>query len=179
MKKILLATAIVLGITTFSQNIIGTENVAIAQEKNMSTTFVNKLEKGTLPKAEGKVGMTLKTLKSKGKVSYYPAEEFSLYRSKNYDYGFYNTRYNQKVKSSSKIKIVIREYNFSFSKSSIKKKLGKQLPTYGQYGYQTKTDIYKVGKYYAMVFDIDKKTNVYVGTKTAICTAAWVDEIYD
>ncbi|MGL6030675.1 MAG: hypothetical protein ACRC0Q_00755 [Kurthia gibsonii] len=51
------------------------------------------------------------------------------------------------------------------------------MPAYGQYGYQTQSNIYKVGKYYAMV--LTKKTNMSVDTKIAIRTAAWVDEIYD
>lgn len=170
MKKFLLASALVLGISTGSVALTDTEINAQAKSYDMKPRLATALKQGTFPNEKGKVGMTYNTLAKK--VSFgemdFSGNILYFYPKKSYDgYTFDKKSFSGK----SKVQSVKRSYDYFISKSSFKKYFGKPIKS-ANVGYGLGMYVYKAGKYYVSLElyseDYYNTTFVIVGTKKHI-----------
>lgn len=85
MKKLLLATAIILGASTAISSVSGQHLEASAKSYDMSPAFAKDLKNGTMPRLKGKVGMNYKMLKKREKGHEFPSDLFNFYQTNNQD----------------------------------------------------------------------------------------------
>ena len=140
MKKLLLATAITLSMTTVASAIPTYQLSAQAVSAN---DFAKALKKGKLPGSKGHVGMSYKQLKkvAPNAKKWSPGDPFGGVIVGKDNYG-YKTN-----KASARAQIIGRHYQSGnvISKSSLEKKIGKPYKTYYNASY------YKKGKYALLV----------------------------
>lgn len=182
MKKLLLATAIILGASTAISSVSGQHLEASAKSYDMSPTFAKDLKNGTMPRLKGKVGMTYKTLKKREKGHAFPSDLFNFYQTNNQDlYGFNVSKYESEhnpILKNQKVKIIIRHYNYQISESSVRKYFGSSYRGRDEAGRDVKANIYKAGKYYVYFLSGKGSTFICVGTKAAIQKESWIYGIY-
>ena len=173
MKKLLLASALALGISSGSVALSGSHIEAQAKSYDMKSTLASALKKGTFPNEKGKVGMTYTTLSKKvplgsmdfsGNILYY-------YPKNSYDPYTFNKK---NLSGKSKVQSITRTYNYFISKSSINKYFGKPIKSANQ-GYGLGSYIYVSGKHYIAVTlyseDNYNSTFITVGTKKHVTSA--------
>ena len=194
MKKLLLASAIAFGISSAVVALPVAQIEAKAKEYDMKPNLANALKNGTLPWANGKVGMTYKTLKKLETVEQeYVAETHYYVNSKKYDdrYAFWmnykkwekNGFQSYKPNATDKISYIERQYDYLISKKSVEKYFGKPYkgipyePTGKKQKWVT-TGIYKVGKYYLSFTPYKKITMITVGDKDSVMLIEGVKKIY-
>lgn len=166
MKKLLLASALVLGLSTSATAFQPPQIEAQAKEYAMKSSFAASLKKGTMPYAKGKLGMSYRTLKQKAKKQKMWYEDGLVYyaheRAKNDpDIYIFDEDY---FSNSSKVLMMGRQYDYLISTASIQKYFGKGEKL-------NSTDrFYMSGKYYLIVSKntSTRKTLVFLGLSDAI-----------
>lgn len=194
MKKLLLASAIALGISSWTIALPAAKVEAQAKEYDMKPNLANAIKRGSFPFIKGKVGMTYAELKKIEKSKEEDVGEvYFYYTSKKYEdryafkmdykrwkkngYGAY------KPLSTQKISYIEREYDYRISKKSVEKYFGKPYkgipyePT-GKKQKWIETNIYKAGEYYFVFFSSGKSTYVSVATKESALILGGVKKIY-
>lgn len=167
MKKILLATILIISGTFMTSAFLNMNLQAEAKEKSMSSKLAKNLKKGTFPDAYGKIGLLKKNLKSHNGLLVTPFIKDTI----GDDYYVFNS---SNPTPNSKIILIERSYTYLISSSSIKKKLGKELKYYSLSNsvQENRTSFYNAGKYYVGIYKFSSISDTYtilqVGTKKAI-----------
>lgn len=198
MKKWVLAFGITFGMSIGAVTLPTAHVEAQAKEYDMKPNLVNALKKGTLPWANGKVGMTYKALKKVEKnEKEHIGDPYYYVTSKKYDdrYAFWmDYRKWEKVGFKSykpyptdKVSYIERQYDYLISKKSVEKYFGKPYkgipyePTGKKQKWVT-TGIYKAGKYYLSFTpyndQYNKITMITVGDKNSVMLIEGVKKIY-
>ena len=183
MKKLWLAATIAMSGSVIVNPIVGQQIEASAKSYDMSANFAKDLRHGTMPRLNGKVGMTYKTVKKKEpKGKAFISDRFNFYELKDATksrdlYGFSP---KDKMLNSDKVTIILRSYDYLISSKSVEKHFGKPYKAIDSNDEVTNSYVYKTGKYYTLVFP-DKRsgtTEVYVGTKSAILDSMVYQKIF-
>lgn len=126
-----------------------------AKTKDLTPAMVKSMKKGTLPNSIGSIGTSYKTLKNRApKVRWQDADPTGVVIWKNTTYALKSNTLN------SKVILIQRDYNYAFSKKSVRKLLGKPLKTN-----MSGSSYYKVGNYLVTVNSSTNYSSIWLGTK--------------
>ena len=167
MKKILLASSLILGISSFAAVVPVSELTASAKTYDMSANLANHIKKGTFPRLKGKVGDSFSYVeKLNPRATWSKGSEhhsLDLPREKLSFTSFLDYKWNDGPQVDS----IARDYTYVISEKSLRKYFGKPYKGINWDGKKVKNShIYKAGKYY--VFFSERN---YMGSKNNI---SWI-----
>lgn len=182
MKKLLLASSLIFGVSGLVAVAPVAELTASAKTYDMSANLANHIKKGTFPGLKGKMGDSFNHVEklnpratwSKGTDHHsldLPKEQFSMT-------SFLDYKWN----NSYKVDAVTRSYTYTISEKSVRKYFGKPYKGIDWNGKRVaNSHVYKAGKYYMFFSEsssYSKNSWIVVGKKVSAVYYSPVQKIY-